>query len=98
MENKTILLDGFLNEAGRVVADHFIVGVIAAIIVLLIAFFRERLLNLSTMFAPIKVHGKWSHTLGEQTAGTPSGTARQATPQIEKPHEYVKLHQFFNRS
>jgi hypothetical protein len=86
-----------MNEVVRLVTDHFVVNVLAAIILLLILFFWKRLLNLSSWFVPIKVHGKWSTTLTEPTAGTPSGGVKTQENQSQKTHEYVKLHQFFNK-
>ena len=97
MENNRILLSDF-NEVIRLVADHFVIWVLAAIILLLIAFFRKRLLNLSAWFAPVQVHGKWSTTLIEPTAGTPvSAVKMQENLQGQKVHEYAILHQFFSK-
>src|SRR6476646_8789232 len=97
MVHNLILLDGLLGRAVEVVADHFIVWFLAVVILGLITAFKERLLNLSAMFVPVKVHGEWSTILSDSTTGTPAGTVAQAPPQTEKPHEYVKLHQFFNK-
>lgn len=93
-----MLLNGFLNEVGRGVAEHLGVMLLIAIILILIAYFRKNLINLSSRFVPVRVHGKWATTLSEPTVETSVGAAK--TPdnsESQKTHEYVMLHQFFNK-
>jgi hypothetical protein len=94
MENNSILLEGVISG----VVEHLGVYLAIALILLVLGFFRKRLINLSAWFVPVRVHGNWSTTLGEPTVGTPAPIVKmQENPPSQKVHEYVTLHQFFNK-
>lgn len=97
MDNNSMASD-FLNKVFAGVVEHFAVYVTIAILVLLIAFFRKKLLNLSSWFAQVKVHGEWSTTLTEPPLSSPPvAVTAQEDRNHRKSHEYVTLHQFVNK-
>lgn len=87
MENYLLLLEDVPRRTAEVVADHFVVGLLAAVILVLLGLLTKRFTNFSLRLAEVRVDGHWSTTLTELTAD----------PTDQKVHEYVTLHQFLNK-
>lgn len=96
METTTLLLNLFPTEILIRVLEHFEVPLITAILVIIVGYFRDRLINLSAWFVPIKVHGTWYTTMTKSPPEIPLG-AVVSPPQSQKVWEDVVLHQFFNK-
>lgn len=79
-----LLLDGFVNQALSHVWEHIIIYVVSAILLLIIGFLRHSIMAvINLLFMPIRVQGYWTTELDRGEG--------------YKPHERVKLYQFFNR-
>lgn len=90
MENNSAVTD-FLQRVYAGFVEHIAVYITIAILLILIALLKKKLLNLSSRFAQVRVHGKWSTTLTDPAVTSPGN------PENPKSHEYVILHQFVNR-
>jgi hypothetical protein len=75
----------FLRKAFEVLYDHFIVAVIVAVLLIVLAFLRRQVTSLiNRVFGGIQVQGEW------KTKITRGGGA-------EEEHEDAELHQLLNR-
>lgn len=102
MGSASLLLVRFPGDVLRSLLEHIEVTVLVAVIILLIGFFRKRLIDFSSLFVAIGIYGEWETTLTKNDAEAKrehcDGPSIEPNQQgLEKPHEYVKLHQFFNK-
>lgn len=94
----SILLDSFFTRLLGELLEELSVLIATAIILILLAYFRRQLSNLSAFFVPVKVHGNWTTILetpqGRKAEQVRAGDAGQPPAAA---HEDVTLYQFFNR-
>jgi hypothetical protein len=97
----SLLLDGFFTKVVKEVAENYRVEFFTAIVLVLIAFFRRQVSNLTAVFASVPVHGNWTTILetpqgkkADQVSGTEGDHGRQPPATA---HEDVTLYQFFNK-
>jgi hypothetical protein len=92
----SLLLPKFLGDVLNTLLEHIGVTVVVAVIILLIGFFRKRLIDFTSWFVAVKLHGLWDTTI--QPDDDPKKA--QANPNYkteEEVHEVARLHQFFNK-
>ena len=75
-----------LYQAARELLVHYKIEFFVALILVVIAFLRKTLIDLSGWFVAIRVHGVWDTTIQPD-----DGKAE------EEAHETARLHQFFNK-
>lgn len=96
----SILLDSFFTRLLGELLEELSVLIATAIVLILLAYFRKQLFNLSAWFAQAKVHGSWTTTLetpqGEKAEHLPEATAAGSDRSTIDAHEDVTLTQFFN--